>query len=79
MRYSDVSGNDVCNFICGDSTCGKDCCMHRVLGECFSIADAWGDGRYDDLLRVMRWRVDHGERTAEELAKIGIQFKAVIV
>lgn len=79
MRYSDIPGDDVCRFICGGSTCAKICCMVQVLGRCFDITTAWEEGRHDDLLRVMKWRVQHGEKTAEELARIGIRLKAVIV
>lgn len=79
MRYSDVSSDDVCRFICGGSTCNKNCCMVQVLGRCFDITTAWEEGRYDELVRVMKWRVQHSEKTAEELLKIGIRIKAVII
>lgn len=57
----------------------KKCCMVQVLGRCFDIATAWEEGMYGDLVRVMRWRVQRGEKTAAELARIGIRLKAVII
>lgn len=81
MRFDNVKGSDVCGFICGGSTCNRTCCMNRVLGHCYSIAPAWDDfpEKRAELLRVMRWRIDHGERTVAEANKIGLRFSVEVV
>ena len=81
MRFDNVDGGKVCGFICGGSACNNTCCMIRVLGRCYSIAEGWD---YDpekraELLRVMKWRIDHGERTMAEANKIGVYFNAKVV
>lgn len=43
MRLDNVKGNDVCNFICGNSTCNKNCCMIKVLGRCYGISKVWDE------------------------------------
>lgn len=81
MRFDNVEGSKVCSFICGDSACNKTCCMVQVLGRCYSIAEAW-DSRPEmraELLRVMKWRIDHGERTMAEANKIGVYFRGTVV
>lgn len=82
MRFDNVKGRNVCTFICGMSACDKTCCMQQVLGRCYSIADAWDKGSTRDrmdLLRVIKYRIKHGERTLKEAKKIGIVFKAEVV
>ena len=82
MRFDNVKGKDVCTFICGMSACNKDCCMIKVLGGCYSIEKAWDKGSARnrmDLLRVIKYRIERGERTLKEAEKIGIVFKAEVV
>lgn len=81
MRFDNVDGADVCSFICGGSACNYTCCMNQVLGQCYSIAPAWNDcpEKRAELLRVMRWRIDHGERTMAEANKIGLRFSVEVV
>lgn len=81
MRFDNVEGSKVCSFICGNSACNETCCMQQVLGRCYSISDAWDDTpeMRAELLRVMKWRIDHGERTMAEANKIGVYFNAKVV
>ena len=81
MRFDNVEGSKVCAFICSGSACNETCCMQQVLGTCYSIAPAWDNfpERRAELLRVMRWRVDHGERTMAEANKIGLRFSVEVV
>lgn len=81
MRFDNVEGSKVCGFICGGSACNKTCCMQQVLGRCYSISDAWNNTPETraDLLRVMKWRIDHGERTMAEANKIGVYFRGTVV
>lgn len=81
MRLDKVRGRDVCTFICSGSFCDRNCCMQQVLGKCYSIAEAWEGNpkQRKELLRVMRWRIDHGERTMAEANKIGVYFDAKVV
>ena len=81
MRFDNVEGGMVCGFICVGSTCNSTCCMQQALGRCYSIAEAWNckpESRAE-LLRVMKWRIDHGERTMAEANKIGLRFSAEVV
>lgn len=81
MSFDNVEGIRVCGFICGGSACNKTCCMQQVLGTCYSIAEAWDrkPEKRAELLRVMRWRIDHGERTMAEANKIGLRFSVEVV
>lgn len=81
MRFDNVEGSKVCSFICGGSVCNNTCCMQQVLGRCYSITEAWNcdPERRAQLLRVMKWRIDHGERTMAEANKIGVYFGAKVV
>lgn len=81
MRFDNVEGIRVCGFICGGSACNKTCCMQQVLGTCYSIAEAWDrkPEKRAELLRVIRWRIDHGERTMAEANKIGLRFSVEVV
>mgnify|MGYP006993866391 CR=1 FL=1 len=81
MRFDNVEGVKVCSFICGDSVCNKTCCMQQVLGRCYSISDAWNNTPETraELLRVMKWRINHGERTMAEAKAIGLHFSAEVV
>ena len=81
MRFDNVEGSRVCGFICGGSTCNETCCMQQVLGRCYSISEAWDrkPEKRAELLRVMRWRIDHGERTMAEVNKIGLRFSVEVV
>ena len=81
MRFDNVEGSKVCNFICGGSACNGTCCMQQVLGRCYSIARNWDSipETRADLLRVMKWRINHGERTMAEANKIGIYFRGTVV
>ena len=81
MRFDNIEGSSVSGFICGGSACNDTCCMQQVLGRCYSIAEAWDNNpeRRAELLHVMRWRIDHGERTMEEANKIGLRFGAEVV
>lgn len=81
MRFDNVEGGKVCSFICGNSTCNRTCCMQQVLGSCYSIAEAWDNmpEMRAELLRVMKWRIDHGERTMAEANKIGVYFRGTVV
>ena len=81
MRFDSVSGVDVCSFICSGSTCNYTCCMNQVLGRCYSITKARDckPEKRAELLRVMRWRIDHGERTMAEANKIGLRFSVEVV
>lgn len=67
MRFDNIDGVDVVRFICLGSPCNEDCCMRRVLGTCY------------DIVKVMRWRVEHGERTMQEAKDIGLRFGAEVV
>ncbi len=81
MRFDNVSGGDVCGFICGGSECSPTCCMNQVLGHCYYIAEAWDEypERRPELLRVMKWRIDHGERTVKQARAIGVHFGVKVV
>lgn len=81
MRFNNIDGMDVLNFICGNSPCNEICCMMRVLGRCYDIKRAWDsdENARESLVKVMRWRVDHGERTMAEANKIGLRFGAEVV
>lgn len=81
MRFDNVKGSKVFGFICCGSTCNRTCCMQQVLGTCYPIAEAWNckpESRAE-LLRVMKWRIDHGERTMAEANKIGLRFSVEVV
>ena len=81
MRFDNVEGGKVCSFICSGSACNKTCCMQQVLGRCYSIAKAWDNmpEMRTELLRVIKWRIDHGERTIAEAKNIGLRFGAEVV
>ena len=81
MRFDNIDCWDVLRFICGDSPCNEDCCMWRVLGKCYDIKKAWnsGENARKSLVKVMRWRVEHGERTMQEAKDIGLRFGAEVV
>ena len=71
MRFDNVKGGEVCSFICGGSACDETCCMQQVLGRCYSMRE--------ELLRVVKWRIEHGERTMQEAKDIGLRFGAEVV
>ena len=81
MRFDNIDGGDVVRFICGGSSCNEDCCMWRVLGTCYDIKKAWDsdESARESLVKVMRWRVEHGERTMQEAKDIGLRFGAEVV
>lgn len=81
MRFDNIDSADVVRFICGGSSCNEDCCMWRVLGACYDIKKAWNSGENvrKSLVKVMRWRVEHGERTMREAKDIGLRFSAEVV
>lgn len=81
MRLDNVGGADVCSFICGGSACNRNCCMNQVLGHCYSIAPAWNyyPEKRAELLRVMKWRIDHDERTLAQANEIGVYFGVKVV
>ena len=81
MRFDSIDSADVVRFICVGSSCNEDCCMMRVLGKCYDIKKAWnsGESARESLVKVMRWRVEHGERTMQEAKDIGLRFGAEVV
>lgn len=81
MRFDNVKGGEVCSFICCGSSCDETCCMQQVLGRCYSISDAWNNTpeMREELLRVVKWRIEHGERTMQEAKDIGLRFGAEVV
>ena len=81
MRFDNINGGDVVRFICGDSSCDENCCMNRVLGRCYDIKEAWDSGGIarNELVKVMCWRVKHGERTIKEAKDIGLRFSAKVL
>ena len=81
MRFDGIDSADVVRFICVGSSCNEDCCMMRVLGKCYDIKKAWysGESARESLVKVMRWRVEHGERTMQEAKDIGLRFGAEVV
>ena len=81
MRFDNIDGGDVVRFICAGSPCNEDCCMWRVLGKCYDIKKTWnsGENARKSLVKVMRWRVEHGERTMQEAKDIGLRFGAEVV
>ena len=81
MRFDSIDSADVVRFICVGSSCNEDCCMMRVLGTCYDIKKAWysGESARKSLVKVMRLRVEHGERTMQEANKIGLRFGAEVV
>ena len=81
MRFDNIDSADVVRFICGGSSCNEDCCMWRVLWKCYDIKKAWnsGESARKSLVKVMRWRVEHDERTIQEAKDIGLRFGAEVV
>ena len=81
MRFNNIDGADVVRFICGGSPCNEVCCMMRVLGTCYDIKEKWDsdESARESLVKVMRWRVEHGERTMQEAKDIGLRFGAEVV
>lgn len=81
MRFDNIDSADVVRFICGGSPCSEDCCMWRVLGACYDIKKEWdsGESARESLVKVMRWRVEHDERTIQEAKDIGLRFGAEVV
>lgn len=81
MRFDNIDSADVVRFICVGSRCSEDCCMWRVLGACYDIKKAWnsGESARESLVKVMRWRVEHDERTIQEAKDIGLRFGAEVV
>ena len=81
MRFNNIDSMDVLNFICGSSPCNETCCMMRVLGKCYDIKRTWDfdESARESLVKVMRWRVEHGERTIQEARNIGLRFSAEVV
>ena len=81
MRFDSIDSADVVRFICVGSSCNEDCCMMRVLGTCYDIKKTWnsGESARKSLVKVMRLRVEHGERTMQEANKIGLRFGAEVV
>ena len=81
MCFDNIDGADVVRFICGGSSCNEDCCMWSVLGKCYDIKEAWDSGEHarKSLVKVMRWRVEHDERTIQEAKDIGLRFSAEVV
>lgn len=81
MRFDNIDVGDVVRFICVGSPCNEDCCMWRVLGKCYDIKEKWnsGESARESLVKVMRWRVEHGERTMQEAKDIGLRFGAEVV
>ena len=81
MRFDSIDSADVVRFICCGSSCNEDCCMMRVLGTCYDIKKAWNsdESARKSLVKVMRWRVVHGERTMQEAKDIGLRFGAEVV
>ena len=55
--------------------------MQQVLGRCYPISDAWNNTpeMREELLRVVKWRIEHGERTMQEAKDIGLRFGAEVV
>ena len=81
MRFDNIDSADVVRFICGGSSCNEDCCMWRVLGACYDIKKKWDsdESARESLVKVMRWRVEHDERTMQEAKDIGLRFGAEVV
>lgn len=81
MRLDKIKADDVCNFICGGSHCNETCCMIQVLGKCYAISEHWrmGEPYRSELLRVIRWRIKHGERNLDEAEAIGVTFTGTVV